>query len=142
MSQVERVGVSLEKELLAPFDVLVRKRGYPSRSEAIRDLIRQQISEDRLSNPKATAVAAVFLVYNHHSTRLMGRPHHPSNPPRSLNLAVRGNAGYLWIAPIKKGRTPVRPPSEYPRSPVTSTDHGWTGLSIRQLPSLLRSPLP
>jgi len=72
MSQVERVGVSLEKELLAPFDVLVRKRGYPSRSEAIRDLIRQQISEDRLSNPKATAVAAVFLVYNHHSTRLMG----------------------------------------------------------------------
>ena len=72
MSQIERIGVSLEKALLAAFDVLIGKRGYPSRSEAIRDLIRQQISEERLSNPKATAVAAVFLVYNHHSTRLMG----------------------------------------------------------------------
>jgi CopG family nickel-responsive transcriptional regulator len=72
MSRIERIGVSLEKELLGAFDVLIGKRGYPSRSEAIRDLIRQQISEERLSNPKATAVAAVFLVYNHHSTKLMG----------------------------------------------------------------------
>ncbi len=72
MSQVERVGVSLEKDLLATFDGLIAKRGYPSRSEAIRDLIRQQISDERLSDPKATAVAAVFLVYNHHSTKLMG----------------------------------------------------------------------
>jgi len=72
MSRIERIGVSLEKELLGAFDVLIGKRGYPSRSEALRDLIRQQISEERLSNPKATAVAAVFLVYNHHSTKLMG----------------------------------------------------------------------
>jgi len=72
MSQIERIGVSLEKELLAAFDRLIVKRGYPSRSEAIRDLIRQQISTERLADPKAQAVAAVFLVYEHHSTRLMG----------------------------------------------------------------------
>lgn len=71
MSRIERIGVSLERELLAAFDVLIGKRGYPSRSEAIRDLIRRQISEERLSDPKATAVAAVFLVYNHHATKLM-----------------------------------------------------------------------
>ena len=73
MSQVERIGVSLEKELLAAFDGLIAKRGYPSRSEAIRDLIRQRISEERLGDPKATAVAAVFLVYSHHATKLMER---------------------------------------------------------------------
>jgi len=72
MSQIERVGVSLEKELLAAFDGLIGKQGYPSRSEAIRDLIRQQISTERLADPKARAVAAVFLVYEHHSTKLMG----------------------------------------------------------------------
>jgi CopG family nickel-responsive transcriptional regulator len=71
MGQIERIGVSLEKGLLAAFDVLIGQRGYPSRSEAIRDLIRQQISKERLSDPKATAVAAVFLVYNHHATKLM-----------------------------------------------------------------------
>jgi len=71
MSQVERVGVSLEKELLSAFDSLIAKQGYPSRSEAIRDLIRQQINAERLSHPQAQAVAAVFLVYSHHSTNLM-----------------------------------------------------------------------
>ncbi len=71
MSQIERIGVSLEKELLSRFDDLIARRGYPSRSEAIRDLIRQQMSSERLSDPKAEAVAAVFLVYSHHSTKLM-----------------------------------------------------------------------
>jgi len=69
---IERIGVSLEKELLAAFDGLIGKQGYPSRSEAIRDLIRQRISTGQLANPKAKAVAAVFLVYEHHSTKLMG----------------------------------------------------------------------
>jgi CopG family nickel-responsive transcriptional regulator len=72
MNQIERIGVSLEKDLLSVFDGLIAKRGYPSRSEAIRDMIRQQISDEHLTNPKAEAVAAVFLVYDHHSTKLMG----------------------------------------------------------------------
>jgi CopG family nickel-responsive transcriptional regulator len=72
MNQVERVGVSLEKGLLSAFDDLIARKGYPSRSEAIRDLIRQEISESQLDDPQATAVAAVFLVYNHHATKLMG----------------------------------------------------------------------
>jgi CopG family nickel-responsive transcriptional regulator len=72
MSEIERIGVSLEKELLAAFDNLIGEQGYASRSEAIRDLIRQKISAERLTHPKAKAVAAVFLVYEHHSTRLMG----------------------------------------------------------------------
>jgi CopG family nickel-responsive transcriptional regulator len=68
MNQVERIGVSLEKKLLSKFDALITKQGYQSRSEAIRDLIRQQLSSERLSNPRAKAVAAVFLVYDHHAT--------------------------------------------------------------------------
>jgi CopG family nickel-responsive transcriptional regulator len=70
MAQLERIGVSLDTELLSMFDELIAKQGYQSRSEAIRDLVRRQLSEERLSNPKAMAVAAVFLVYNHHSTKL------------------------------------------------------------------------
>jgi CopG family nickel-responsive transcriptional regulator len=71
MKQVERIGVSLDKKLLSMFDKLIAKRGYQSRSEAIRDLIRQQLSSEQLSNPKARAVAAVCLVYDHHATKLM-----------------------------------------------------------------------
>jgi CopG family nickel-responsive transcriptional regulator len=71
MQRVERVGMSLEKELLSEFDGLIAKKGYQSRSEAIRDLIRQQLSDERLADPRAKAVAAVLVVYDHHSTKLM-----------------------------------------------------------------------
>ncbi len=73
MRRIERVGVSLDKKLLSMFDELITKQGYQNRSEAIRDLIRQQISSERLKNPKAKAVAAVVLVYDHHSTKLIDR---------------------------------------------------------------------
>ena len=73
MNVLERIGVSLETDLLSAFDELIAKRGYQSRSEAIRDLIRQQLSAERISNPKAEAVAGVFIVYDHHSTRLAER---------------------------------------------------------------------
>ncbi|MEJ2647561.1 MAG: nickel-responsive transcriptional regulator NikR [Sedimentisphaerales bacterium] len=70
MSELERIGVSLDEDLLAEFDKLIAKQGYKSRSEAIRDLVRLQLSEEQLENPQAKAVAAVFLVYDHHSTKL------------------------------------------------------------------------
>jgi len=73
MAQIERVGVSLEKELLGAFDRMISAQGYQSRSEAIRDLIRQRLSSARLRNEKAEAVAAVVLVYDHHATALMER---------------------------------------------------------------------
>ncbi|MHC4418822.1 MAG: CopG family ribbon-helix-helix protein [Planctomycetota bacterium] len=73
MNRIERVGVSLDKKLLSEFDKLIARQGYGSRSEAIRDLIRQQISGERLENPMAEAVAAVVLVYDHHSTKLMDK---------------------------------------------------------------------
>jgi CopG family nickel-responsive transcriptional regulator len=71
MQRIERIGVSLEEELLSRFDKLIAKKGYQSRSEAIRDLVRQQLSGEHLADPKAKAVAAVFVVYDHHSTKLM-----------------------------------------------------------------------
>ena len=70
MAQLERIGVSLDKELLWAFDKVIAKQGYQSRSEAIRDLVRRQLSEEQLQNPEAKAVAAVFLVYDHHSANL------------------------------------------------------------------------
>ena len=73
MSKIERVGVSLEKDLLEAFDSMISAKGYQSRSKAIRDLIRQQLSGQRLQDEKAEAVAAVVLVYDHHSTALLER---------------------------------------------------------------------
>ncbi len=70
MNQIERIGVSVDKDLLKKFDTFINKQGYPNRSEAIRDLIRGALSADQLKIPKAKAVAAVFIVYDHHAAKL------------------------------------------------------------------------
>jgi len=70
MNNIERIGVSLGKELLSVFDRLISEDGYTTRSEAIRDLIRERLSRKQLSNPSAHAVAGVFLIYDHHETKL------------------------------------------------------------------------
>lgn len=73
MSSLERVGVSLDQDLLAQFDQLTAKQGYTNRSEAIRDLIRDRLSAEQLEKPTANAVAGIFLVYDHHSTALTNK---------------------------------------------------------------------
>ena len=70
MGQIERVGVSLDRELLSVFDQLIGKQGYSNRSEAIRDLIRERLAQKQLAKPTADAVAGIFLVYDHHSASL------------------------------------------------------------------------
>lgn len=73
MSDLERVGVSLDKALLGRFDELIAGQGYMNRSEAVRDLIRDRLSAEQLGDPAADAVAGIFLVYDHHSTALTNK---------------------------------------------------------------------
>ena len=70
MKGLERIGVSLTADLLGEFDGLIARKGYTNRSEAIRDLIRRSLSDERLEDTHAHAVAAVLLVYDHHVTKL------------------------------------------------------------------------
>jgi CopG family nickel-responsive transcriptional regulator len=70
MTNIERVGISVETSLLAAFDKLIEAQGYANRSEAIRDLVRDSIGKEKLKNPAAQAVAGIFIVYDHHATEL------------------------------------------------------------------------
>ncbi len=69
---LERIGVSLEDELLARFDELIAEKGYVNRSEAIRDLIREALVQRAWSESEAREerVAVVTLVYDHDSSSL------------------------------------------------------------------------
>ncbi|HYD42194.1 MAG TPA: nickel-responsive transcriptional regulator NikR [Anaeromyxobacter sp.] len=69
---IERIGISLEDELLARFDRLIEEKGYENRSEAIRDLIRDALVQRAWSQSdgREERVAVVTLVYDHDSTSL------------------------------------------------------------------------
>lgn len=72
MKQLVRFGVSLGKDLLERFDALIAERGYESRSEAFRDLIRGTLVEQEWREGGEVA-GAITLVYEHHKKDLVGR---------------------------------------------------------------------
>lgn len=69
---LERIGISLEDELLAQFDRLIAGKGYVNRSEAVRDLIRDALVQREWleSTGREEKVAVVTLVYDHDSSSL------------------------------------------------------------------------
>jgi CopG family transcriptional regulator, nickel-responsive regulator len=70
MDNCIRFGVSLPPELLERFDANVERRGYANRSEAIRDLIRNDLIQSEWSESSGDTAAAVVLVYDHHKRGL------------------------------------------------------------------------
>ncbi|WP_029006934.1 nickel-responsive transcriptional regulator NikR [Azospirillum halopraeferens] len=71
---MERVTVSLDDELLEAFDAFIRRKGYTNRSEAVRDVLRARLQEDRLEEDRAPhCVASLSYVYNHHERELARR---------------------------------------------------------------------
>jgi CopG family nickel-responsive transcriptional regulator len=70
MSVLERFGVSMEDDLLSRFDALIEKRGYASRSEAFRDLARQELVKEEWADPNAEVIGTVTIVYEHHEHEL------------------------------------------------------------------------
>jgi len=66
MSELSRIGVAIDSDLLKKFDVHIAKRGYTNRSEAFRDLIRDELVEKNWELPENQVVGTVTLVYDHH----------------------------------------------------------------------------
>jgi len=66
MSALSRIGVAIDSELLEKFDKLIARRGYTNRSEAFRDLIRDELVEESWAEPQSEVVGTVTLVYDHH----------------------------------------------------------------------------
>lgn len=62
---VERVGVSFEPKLLNKFDILIKKRGYTNRSEAIRDLVRKEIIESGIKEKDSDVIGTLTIIYDH-----------------------------------------------------------------------------
>ena len=72
MSELIRFGVSIDQDLLENFDRLNSERGYATRSEALRDLIREALIQQRIETDSAAKVlGSLTLVYDHHARNLV-----------------------------------------------------------------------
>lgn len=71
--------MAIDSDLLARFDALIAERGYSNRSEAFRDLIRDELVQRSWERPDEQVVGTVTLVYDHHvrllNEKLTGMQH-------------------------------------------------------------------
>ncbi|MGH9945913.1 MAG: nickel-responsive transcriptional regulator NikR [Pyrinomonadaceae bacterium] len=72
MSELIRFGVSIDADLLETYDRFIADRGYDTRSEALRDLIRDALIQQRIdAGSKVHALGSLTLVYDHHARNLL-----------------------------------------------------------------------
>src|SRR6185295_6375241 len=65
MKKLVRFGVSLDHRLLEEFDDLIARKEYATRSEAIRDLLRDSLVGQQWNETQET-VGTITMVYDHH----------------------------------------------------------------------------
>lgn len=71
---MQRVTMTIEDQQLAALDALAARRGYASRSEAIRDVLREVDTQERLiADPDADCMATLTYVYEHETRELSRR---------------------------------------------------------------------
>jgi CopG family nickel-responsive transcriptional regulator len=70
MSEIVRFSVSLEDDLLEKFDRYCAQQQFATRSEAVRQLIRDTLTEHAWQSDSADAAGTLTLVYDHHRPQL------------------------------------------------------------------------
>ena len=70
MDKLTRFGVSMDDTLLKKFDHLIEKKGYSTRSEAIRDLVREKFIEENVADSNKILFGVLTIVYNHHQREI------------------------------------------------------------------------
>lgn len=72
MSKLMRVSFTIEESLYAEMEKLLVSSHYKNRSELIRDLLRERLTQDSWKNNEE-AIGTITMVYAHHQRELTSR---------------------------------------------------------------------
>ncbi len=73
MSNLKRMGVSMNKDVVREFDSVIKNQNYPTRSKAFEDLARRAISENALTDDRTEVVGSIGIIYDHHKRQLLNK---------------------------------------------------------------------
>jgi CopG family transcriptional regulator, nickel-responsive regulator len=109
MAELARTGLSIDRELLARFDLAIAKKHYKNRSEAVRDLIRDHLVSEEADSNKVV-VGTLTIVYDHHrpnlTEKLVNAQHHAGNSVLAATHVHLDHHNCLEVV-IMKGRSGV-----------------------------------
>ncbi len=101
-----RFGVSIDEDLLKKYDRLIQGV-YDNRSEAIRDMIRNKIIEQKWENSKEEVIGSLTLLYDHHQrglTKKLLDLQHDHHGFFKSNLHIHVTHDYCLEVIIVKGK--------------------------------------
>ena len=84
---MQRITITIDDDLLEAVDALMTQRGYASRSEAFRDIVRDKLDRQSTDDPKAECIAMVSYVYDHATRDLASRLTHTHHDHHDLSVA-------------------------------------------------------
>lgn len=106
---MQRITITIDDDLLAELDEMIRRRGYANRSEALRDLARAGMKEVALEQGEISECFGVLsYVYDHEARDLARRltsSHHHHHDISVASLHVHIDAGRCLEVSILKGDT-------------------------------------
>ena len=131
MSSLFRFGISIDKNLLDKFDRLIREKKYTNRSEAFRDLIREELVKRAWREGKQVAGAITFI-YAHHQRDLLSRivdtQHHYQKLIISTQHIHLDHGNCLEIVAVKGNSNEVQKLADTLKS-IKGVRHGTLSMS-------------
>lgn len=86
---MQRITITIDDDLAAQFERLIRQQGYRNRSEAFRDLVRERLAAIEPSDPTGSECFAVLTyVYDHHQRDLASRMTRASHADHDLGVST------------------------------------------------------
>ena len=70
MSTISRISISVEEDLLEKFDEISKRRGFPTRSEAVKHLMSSALVEQEWESGEIVA-AVITIIYDHHKVSIL-----------------------------------------------------------------------
>lgn len=84
---MQRITITIDDDLLGAVDGLMERRGYASRSEAFRDIVRDMLDRQKTDDPKAACIATLSYVFDHATRDLASRLTHAHHDHHDLSVA-------------------------------------------------------
>jgi CopG family transcriptional regulator, nickel-responsive regulator len=109
---MQRITITIDDDLLLAVDELMQRRGYGSRSEAMRDIVREMVERERLAEPDTDCIGALTFVFDHETRDLARRittAHHERHDLSIASLHVHLNhESCLEVSVLRGAHSEVR----------------------------------
>lgn len=85
---MQRITITIDDELVEELDSFMQKRSYSSRSEAVRDMVRETLIHSRDPMDEEPCLGILSYLYEHNTRELARRLMHTHHDHHNLSVST------------------------------------------------------